>query len=90
MKNIIFVVLLVVLQSSLFANTNVVTEVKENIKEGYKVGYVVDSYNVMDQSFHSWHLSEDGELVQGWFIAYDLEAGDYYYISEEAAQSSIE
>ena len=59
------------------------------VEEGYKVGYTIDKSCVLGSDFNMWSIGE-GELIKDWYVAYNLETGDYYYITQDAAQEFLQ
>lgn len=86
MKKIILLVLVVVLTISIptLASEGNEHKIHEYVKEGYNVGYTIDMSCVLGSDFHMWSVG-DGELIKGWYVAYNLEDGLYYYITQDTA-----
>lgn len=55
----------------------------EEVKANYSVGYAIDKSTILGSDMHMWHFEG---ITPGWYIAYNLDSGKYYYISQEAAQ----
>lgn len=59
----------------------------EDVRAGYSVGYTIDYCTVLGADMHMWHFES---VVPGWYVAYNMNDGVYYYISQEAAQKYID
>lgn len=59
----------------------------EEVKDEYSVGYTIDSCTILGADMHMWHFES---VVPGWYVAYNMNDGVYYYISQEAAQKYID
>lgn len=59
----------------------------EEVKESYSVGYTIDNCTVLGTDMHMWHIES---VVPGWYVAYNMNKGEYYYITQEAAQKYVE
>lgn len=72
------------ISTQVFASEGNQYNLHEYVKDGYSVGYTIDENCVLGQDFSMWSIGE-GKLIKGWYIAYNIEEGFYYYITQDAA-----
>lgn len=69
---------------SIMASVGNPNTLHEYVKEGYSVGYTVSDSLAISCDMCMYCIGED--LIPGWYVAYNLEEGTYYYITQDTAQ----
>lgn len=84
----IFLALTLALCGTLYATLPNPHTLHEVVIKGYQVGFVIEDNTVLGSDMCMYNLNTDS-LIKGWYVAYNLDTGIYYYITQDTAQEFV-